>query len=74
LVIPLWTAGRPSFHRKFQLRWRLLDGRYCSTLSRQKDLHIENFIEDVLVVVMVVVVVGEVAMVVVVVVLVRGEN
>ena len=50
----------------------LLDGR-CSIPPRQKDLRIEDSVEDVLVVVMVIEVVGEVAMVVVVVLVVGGE-
>jgi len=43
----------------------------CSILSQQKDLHIENFIEDVLVVVVFVAVIDVVVIVVVVVFVVR---
>ena len=50
-----------SLHRHLQSR--LLDRRDCSILPHRKDFHIENFVEDVLVVVVVVAVVDVVMVV-----------
>ena len=55
-----WEAGhdtcKPSLHHKLHPQSHLHDKWGCSILPPRKDLRIENFIEDVLVVMMVIMV------------------